>query len=273
MNDGGELIAGILSVFDFLLGGLLRLPRDATLVVVTLLTVVTLVLVRRFTTDQERLRRTAADLARLKQLRRAARQRGDRDALQRLARTATTVKLVRFKADLIVLAVAIVPLGLLATWAVERLDYLPARANQRLVVTAYYSLSSVDRLTHLVPRPDMTLESPALQLVQLDTAHGRGTASWTFRPQVDNDQFLLVVRHAGEQGLHPVRIGGAYYAPAELTHAPNERLLETRVSLERFKFLGLDPHLEAYGLAPWLAAYVVLSLLLMPLVRRVLRTA
>jgi len=275
MADGwNKLSSEVVAILDLPLLGLLKLPRDVTLVIVALFTVVILVVVRRVVTDQNQLGRCAADLRRLKELRREARAAGDRATVSRLAGTANAVKLQRLKADLIVLAVAIVPLGLLATWAVERLDFLPARPAQSLELTAYYPLSSIGRLTHLVPRPDMELRSPAIQTVVLDSEDpSQGRARWVFKPLSENDEFVLLVHHAGEMATHPMPVGGVVYAPVLREHRVNQRLSRTHVALDRYKFLGIDPKLERFGLAPWLVAYVVLTLILTPLIRRLARVA
>lgn len=275
MADGwSNLTREIVAILDLPLAGLLRLPRDVTLVVVALITVVILVMVRRFATNQDQLRRCAADLRRLKQLRREARAAGDQESPPRLARTVNAIKLLRLKADLTVLAFAIVPLGLLATWAVERLDFLPARVEQTLEVTAYFPLSSIGRLTHLVPRPDMAMRSPPLQLVTLDSEDPRqGRARWVIKPLHANVEFELIVHHAGEAASHPIYVGQTRYAPVLIEHRGNQRLARTHVSLDRYKFLGIDPGLERIGLAPWLVAYVVLTLVLTPIIRRLARVA
>ena len=66
----------ILSVrlFDVLLGWLLLLPRSIAVLAVGLTTAALLTLIRRWTTNQDRLRRASADMRRLKELKRAAKQ-------------------------------------------------------------------------------------------------------------------------------------------------------------------------------------------------------
>lgn len=274
MDPPRDLTSRIVELLDVVLGGLLNLPRDLTLVIVALITVGLIVAVRRLVTNQNQLRRCAADLKRLKQLRREARAAGDRPAVARITRTTTQVKLLQLKGDLVVLAVVLAPLALLATWAVARLDFLPARVAQPLELTAYFPLSSVDRLTHLVPRSAMELRSPPIQRVVLDDEDPRqGRARWVFEPREKDPEFELIVRHAGETAVHPVLVGSERYAPVLVEHPGNQRLTRTHVSLARYKFLGLDPRLERYGLAPWLVAYVVLSLILTPIIRRVFRVA
>lgn len=259
---------------DLALGGLLRLPRDAALVLVALLTVSFLVLVRRFATNQELLRRCAADWRRLKERRREAKQARDRDALVRLGRTMNQIRLVYGIADLQVLAWAILPLGFLGLWASARLEYLPARIDDRVEVTAYFASSSVGRIAHLVPRSDLECESPVVQSVALlDPAAGLGVVRWVVRPKRWTQDFELTIRHAGESVNHPMRIGGTRYEPPVVRYPQHARLLRTEVTLKPYRFLGIDPRLEPLGIPSWLVAYLLLSLALYPALRRLTRTA
>ena len=75
--------AAILKVADFLLGWLLLVPADVALILVAVGTGAILTAARLFTTNQDLLRRCDADKKRLKQLRREAQLRKDRDALKR----------------------------------------------------------------------------------------------------------------------------------------------------------------------------------------------
>src|SRR6202022_4511620 len=126
-----------LAVGDFLLGWLLRLPRDLTLVMVATFTALVMVGVRRLTTNQDRLRCAAEDGRRLRQLAREARRQGDSSALQRYKTTRSQIGLIKLKAEGLPLMVSLVPIGLLATWALFRLDYLPVKPGEQVKLWVY----------------------------------------------------------------------------------------------------------------------------------------
>src|SRR5438552_8554430 len=88
-----------LAVGDFLLGWLLRLPRDLTLAVVAVFTALLLIGVRWLTTRQDLLRRAAEDTKRLKQLLRQARRERDEAALQRYRTTRAQIGWLKLKAE------------------------------------------------------------------------------------------------------------------------------------------------------------------------------
>lgn len=274
MEPLDALVDLIVRTLDVPLGPLLHLPREATLAAIVFATVGLLTAIRRLCTDQDRLRRADADLARLRERLRAARRDGDRAAVERLDRAAWQVRRVKLAADLVVAAIAVAPLGLFGLWGVARLDYLPARPHQSYELRAYYRLSSVGRLTHLAPRPDVKVDSPPIQTIVVDEQRpDRGSARWSIRALRSADDVDLAVRHAGETAVHRLQVGGLRYSAPVVEHRRNSRLLETRVGLERFRFYGVDFARLGWRLPPWLAVYLAASAGLAPIVKRLARVA
>jgi len=266
-----SVVYWIASLLDYPLGWLLALPRDAAILIISVGTSLLLTLVRRRTTNQDQLRRCRNDVRRLKQLIREAKRAKDKPAVRRMRSTLATVNAVRLKAELKPLLAAIVPILLLAIWAIERLDYIPPRAHEELTVRAYYPVSSVGRLTHMVPPDAMEMRSEAIQVVEIDPIdRANGVASWTLRPAPGSDSSELVIRHQGQAVRHVVRVGGRIYAPPVAVHNGG-RILATEVVLRRVKFLGIVPGIPAIGFPPWLVAYLIIVIPLVPVSRRLLK--
>jgi len=78
---------------DWVFGWILYLPRDLALFSVAVLTSASLTFVRKWTTDQEWLHRAVADEARQNQLRKEAKKRGDKEAVQRHKDVVTLIKM------------------------------------------------------------------------------------------------------------------------------------------------------------------------------------
>jgi hypothetical protein len=265
------LCAWSVRIVDYPLGWLLWLPRDVTLLLFAAGTALFMVLARSVVTNQDLLRRCGEDLRRIKQLTREARQSRDKPTLQRMRKTAGLIKGMQLIADLRVLVLVVVPVGALAIWATERLDFLPPRVDQDLVVRAQFPLSSVGGLTHLVPTAGYELKASAIQVIRADAASSsRGFAEWSLRPTLIADDVAIVIRHRNESATHRVTIGRATYRRQVEVHA-NERLTETDVVLERYRPLGLNLKTEAIGLPPWMVGYLILTLLLVPIFKRLLR--
>lgn len=258
---------------DVLLGWLLLLPRDATLFVFSLLTALLMTLARRRFTNQDLLRHCSDDLRQLKRLNREAKQAGDKPRRQRLQNTVAMIKQMQLAEDMKVLAVVIVPVAVLAMWATERLDYLPPRVGEELVVRAYFPISSVDEVTHLVPTNGIELTSSPIQMIQADPQSPPiGIANWSLHPTSAADELKLTIRHRGESAAHRVAVGRATYLPPQQIHA-NERLTATEVVLKRYRPLNLNLKTESLGLPPWMVGYLTLTLLLVPRLKRLLRVA
>ena len=82
----------VANALDYVLGWLLLLPRDLTMLLLALGTTVLMTLARKWLTNQDLLGRCQADLNRLKELIQTARRAGDREAVQRLRTTQTTIR-------------------------------------------------------------------------------------------------------------------------------------------------------------------------------------
>ncbi len=274
MEALNALCAWTVRAVDYPLGWLLWLPRDVTLLLFAALTALLMTLARRAVTNQGLLRRCAEDLQRLKQLLRETRRSPDKPTRLRLQRTVGLIKGMQLAADMRVLVVVLLPVAILAIWASERLDYLPPRVDRDLVVRAHFPLSSIDGLTHLVPAAGYELKGPAIQIVRADAASpsAGGLAEWTLRPTSAADDLAIVIRHRHESATHRVAIGRATYRPPVQAHA-GERLAMTEVVLDRYRPLGLNLKTEAIGLPPWMVGYLVLTLLLVPTLKRLLRVS
>ena len=258
-------------VLDYPLGFLLVVPRDIAIAIVAVATSLLLTFARKWTTDQDRLRRAKGDLKRLKQLRRQARRAKDKDTVASIRATVGMIQVIRMKAEGMPLLVALVPIALLGIWCFGRLDYHPARVNEDLTIAAYYPLSSVGKLTHLVPPDGVEMRSDPIQAVGLDPqGEINGLATWEIRPTVASDAITLVVRHEGQTAEHVLSVGGRTYAPPlELPEA--DKIEATEVRLRQYKLLGILPGIPAILLAPWLVAYLVIAIICVPVVRKVFK--
>lgn len=271
-----KLHKSILMVLDSLFGAALEWPRDVAIFGLALFTVVVMLVARVLFTNQNLLRRCRADLVQLKRLRKDSKRQHDMPARQRIARTIAQVQWVQLKADLRVLAIVIAPLGALAMWAVERLEYLPVQRGESVTLTARFPLSSVDRVAHLVPLDadwDDELVTPSLQTITVDPQDDRhGVARWQiqFGGKGPPRQHGLIVRHQGESVTHLLDVGTGKYQPPRQTH-DGERIVETFVPYREYRLLGILPGLSWLGLPPWMVAYLLLTIALTPLARRVLR--
>jgi uncharacterized membrane protein (DUF106 family) len=265
----------IARLLDYPLGWLLMIPRDLAIVIVAVGTSLVLTLARKWTTDQGRLARAKNDLARLAQLRREAKQRRDKTTLANIRATVGMIKLNGMKAEGKPMLLSIVPIALLAIWALARLDYYAPQPDDVLKFEANYPVSSIGRLSHIVAPEGMEVTEP-VQVVREDKQlGGEGIALWAIRPVQEMDRAEIIVRHGDNSVTVPFTAGGVVYeAPIQMHDG---KITATMVHLRQAKFLegilgfGGVPGINIIMFPPWLVAYLIITIIFVPLLRKGLK--
>jgi hypothetical protein len=264
-----------LAVGDFLLGWLLRLPRDLTVLMVAILTALLMIGVRRITTNQDLLRRAAEDGRRLRQLAKEARLQGDRNALQRYKMTRSRIGLIKLKAEGLPLVVSLLPIGLLATWALFRLDYLPVKPGEPVELCVYTPVADAGEVIHVVPADGVVAEGGWVRKVKAVTEEGPpfGLATWTLRAEGRAEPYQLTLRLKDRSFDRELLVGRRIYALPVFDHGA-DYVSEWKRKPYRLldwipDFAGV-PGVDAIGLPPWLVAYVILVIPLTLLLKRAL---
>ncbi len=205
LQQASDAIVGLM---DFLMGWLLLLPKDVALVGVAILSSTVLVLVRRFATDQDLLRRCSLDMRRIKELMRETKKKPDKarlrqrlDAVQgalggtgfdllpedearlaawlrkaevrsdrkRFTDTMAKIRLKTLKAEGRPLLLSLVPIAFLAIWCFERLAYHPPAAGQPVQLVAYFPLSAAGKTAHVVPLAKVSADGGWLREIEAVT--------------------------------------------------------------------------------------------------------
>jgi hypothetical protein len=258
-----------LAVLDALLGWTLHLPSDVTLLAIALLSASLLTGLRRVTTDQDLLARVDRDKRRLKRLRREARARGDRHAAARHKTVFTRVSLHALRAEGLPLAAAIVPIALLATWCLFRLEFHPPRAREPVDLTAYTPASAVGEVIHLVPEEGLGSERWIARVEAAGENDGpHGVARWRLRGESRNEPYVLRVRLRKSTYRHEILLGQTKYLAPLVVHPDG---VVTEVTLRPVRLFGIVPGIPAIYFPPWLVAYLLLTIPLVSLLKRLLR--
>lgn len=249
-----------LTVVDFLLGGLLRFPPTVAIVVVSVGSGAVLTLARLFTTDQETLRIAAEDRRRQKEWVREAKARKDKAAAARHNALRSRISLMTMNQEGKPMLVALPFVAMLATWAVERLEFHPPSVDEPVFITAYVPRARVGETLHLVPRPELESESGWISEVRAGELQGVpcGIAEWTVRA-ADTEAAVdleLTFRMADATLRRGLILGGRTYAPARKWFPDHQTRLDTE--LETVKPFGIVPGIPALAFPPWLVGYVLL---------------
>lgn len=251
-----------LSLVDLLLGWLLMFPASVAILVVSVGSGAILTFARRFTTDQTKLRIAAEDRTRLKHLAKEAKARGDKEAAKRHAAVRNQISVMTLNQEWKPLLVSLLPIALLATWAVERLEFHPPKIDDDVTVVSYVPRRLVGQTMHIVPVEGLEPEGTWISAVAPGELMGVpcGEARWTFRvsdPEAASVQeFPLQVRLERETLDSALRFGARTYASARRWFPQHEVRIDT--DLQQVRPFGVVPGIEAILFPPWLIAYILL---------------
>ncbi len=259
-----------LAIVDLLLGWSLNLPSDVTLLIVAGISAAILTLLRVPLTNQDRLRRAAADTKRLRQLRREARKVGDRKAVERYRATIAQIALIKLASEGRPLLAAIVPIAVLATWCALRLEYHPPRADEPLEFVVCTPVSNADKLAHVVPLEGIESSDRWIRRIEprVDAGPQYGEACWQLRVQASDEAYRVVVRLSDRSLEHDILVGQPTYLVPVVNHSED---FVTAVRLRPVRLFGVLPGVRQLCLAPWLVAYLVLTIPFTFLIKRVFR--
>ena len=272
--------AACLTVFDTLLGWLLYLPSDLSLVSLALLTAGLMVLVRPLVTNQDKLGRVDDDRRRLAVLMRQARKARDKQALARYRSTGTMLSMRKLAAEGWPLLVAIVPVGMLATWAMYRLEFHPPAENETIEVIAQAtSPTAAGEVIHLVPSKDEGLKSangwvrmltlepnePGLwdrflvwtKWAEPTEPEKDAVARWKLKGKAKAEPYELIFRFR-EPTIKPRKlwIGQTIYSP-QLVAEDGEPIV-TQIKMRPVELFHIVPGLGDY-LPGWMVGYIIIA--------------
>ncbi len=245
-----------ISVGDIVLRWLLHLPRDLTLLVLAGVTATILLLIRRFVANQHVLQCAVQDDRRLRHLVRRARRQGDRQRVQRYRQTRASVARKRLAAEVWPALLALMPLGIIVTWAADRLACYPPDSDAPIQLVVYTPVTDVGDVIHLVPHSDIQVRDGWIRAIELGERVSRrqGLASWDFCIPPPPDDVLLQLRLGAATIQHPLRVGHVTYAPPVKVHGAD---LITTISLTPYRPFGFVP--DTAWLPGWSIAYFVLT--------------
>ena len=270
-----------LAIFDTLLGWLLHLPSDVVLFSLALLTGGIMVLTRPLATNQDLLRRLDNDRCRIKELMAEAKRTKDRAALDRYRATSGQLALRKLASEGKPLLLAIVPVALLATWAMSRVEFHPPREDEEIEVVAFtQSSTAVGDLIHIVPVPGLESSQPiqviaehsnepglwdrflvSIWLTEPTTPEPDRLASWTVKGKARKEPYVLKIPFRDATVERKLLIGQTTYADAVVA-ATEDEPLTTQMKLRPVLLFGVVPALGDF-FPGWLVGYI---LIVVPLV-------
>jgi uncharacterized membrane protein (DUF106 family) len=291
----------ILSLADPALNWLLTLPTDLALLIVAIGTGAIITFSRLFTTNQDLLRRCDQDKRRLKELVREAKRQKDKAAVQRYRTTMNMIGVTTLKAEGWPLLAAIVPIGILGTWCFQRIAFVPPRAGDTVPMKAYFPVSAVGGLAHVVPQEgvrEVSVEESGqpgrwIQEIVEDYDNqgnvANSVATWYLQAEASPDPYVLEIRYKTCTQKKELLVGQQVYAPDVEFYAEDQPVMSAQLEMKPVKFLGGVPEVERWHdrcgtavsnalryvhmdwliMPPWLVAYFVIAIPSVSLLKRV----
>jgi uncharacterized membrane protein (DUF106 family) len=267
-----------LTVFDALLGWLLYLPSDIVLIALALLTGGLMVLTRPLATNQNMLRRLSEDGRRIKQLIAAAKKKKDGKALERYRSTNNQIAMRKLTAEFKPLLLAIVPVALLATWAMARVEFHPPIEDEEIEVLAFApSATAAGELIHIAPQPpDLEAVGSWIQVIvkkpnepswwerflvwahltKPSTPEPDAVATWIIKGKARPEPYVLKIPFRDATVERKLLIGQTTYSEA-VVPATNSEPLTTEIKMRPVRLFGIVPGWGPF-LPAWLVGYIII---------------
>ena len=272
----------ILALADPLLNWLLRLPTDLALVIVAVGTAAIITFSRLFSTNQDLLRRCDQDKKRLKELIREAKLQKDNEAVKRYRATRNMIGIMAMKEEGWPLLAAIVPIAILGTWCFQRLAFVPPRAGETVRVNAYFPVSMVGELAHVVPqdglrevsREDSRGSGQWIQEIMNDVPGPdgiakSGIATWKIQARARPEPYALEIRCKSVTVQKELLVGQPIYSPEVEFYGGDQSIMSAQIEMKPVQFLGIVPGINWLLMPPWLVAYFLIAILSVNLIKRV----
>ena len=271
----------ILALADPLLSWLLRLPVDLALVIVAVGTGAVITFSRLFTTNQNLLRLCDADKKRLKALIRRAKQQKDKEAVTRYRTTRNMIGMTMMKEEGWPLMAAIVPIAVLGTWCFQRLAFVPPRDGETVVVKAYFPVSAVGELAHLVPQEGVREVSQGgsggngrwiQEIIKDDPGPdgivNNGIAVWRIQAGARPEPYALAIRFKTATVEKELLVGQPVYSSDLACYGGDQPILSVHIDMRPVKFLGCVPGIARLLVPPWLVTYFLIAIPSVTLIKR-----
>ena len=258
----------IVGAMDRLLGWLLHFSSDVQIVVVALLSAIILTAVRFLTTNQDLLRRCREDKQKQKLRLRSAQSRADKSATKRHRTTLGTIAMKQLRQEFRPLLASLIPIILLATWALSRLEFHALKPGEAAEFSAYFPLSAIGKIAHLTPQDGVTVQNGWIQEIAAVTDQGpaHGIATWRVTAERSTE---LQLRFDKRTYTHPIRVGDSRYEPPVESHG--NQVLATEVKLRPVRLLDVVPGFPALHFPAWLVGYLLIVIPATLALKRALR--
>jgi uncharacterized membrane protein (DUF106 family) len=281
----------IVAIAEPFCGWVLFLPRDVRFFIVGIATSLILVLVRKWTTDQEWLRRADMDQKRLKVLMAEAKRAKNRESMARYKQTVARIKMRSMKYEGAPLLWSLLPIILLATWCFVRLGFVAPKGGETVALKALFPYAGVGNVCHVIPVDGLECDGGWVRVIEPDkppevsgwwqranawagekmggAPAPAGAAVWKVKADSRKAPYAVKVVYGGTVREIPFLAGSRRYSPEYHVFEGNG-VQSLELQYEPLKLFGVVPGIDCIAFPPWLVAYLIVAVPFTLVFRRVL---
>lgn len=236
-----------MKILDYIFGWLIPVSTDATIISMGLVTSMLLILVRKFTTNQNMLAKINSDLKRLAFLISKAKVDRDTDALCRYRKTKAQIAMLKLREEIKPLLFSLVPVIFIASWGFLRLQFKPLEEGDRVKIVAKSGLSDTGEIVWLVPDNRLIVEDGWIR--KLTPSRDFVEAVWfvTFKEKFDISELKI-------RRLNNI-----------------DKPISLSFCLKELRFLGIVPSLPFIKVPAWMVGYLISVVILFILFKRMFK--
>ncbi len=262
----------ILAITDPVLNWLLYLPIHLILVIIALGTALFLTVIRIWTCDQKSLKAYKADKDIIKGLLKKAKEEKDKERIAQLKTSMNQIDIKKFKAEGKPLLASIVPIALVAVWALARLGYIAPEEGEPVNVSVFGPVTEIGDIVHAVPQDGITAGSGWIQRVCEDlNKDGKvvaGRSDWTFTMENRENPYDIMFVYPEKKIHADIRMGSRTYEPV-ITQNEDTPEYTVQVNLRKFKAFGFMKGNDVFP--GWLIAYLIIVIPMYLILKPVLK--
>jgi hypothetical protein len=174
-----------------------------------------------------------------------------------------------------------VPIAVLGTWCFQRLAFVPPRAGEAVLLRAYFPVSAVGELAHVVPQEGLREvsreDSPGsgrwIQEITSDTPGpdgiaANGIATWKIQAEARPQPYTLAIRCKTTTVEKALLVGQPFYSPDVESYGGDQAVISAQIEMKPVKLLGLVPGIDCLLMPPWLVAYFLIAIPAVSLIKR-----
>ncbi|HYD02705.1 MAG TPA: EMC3/TMCO1 family protein [Alphaproteobacteria bacterium] len=252
------------TIFNPWLGPLLNLPAFWALLIISAFITLISTLAYKYTTNQSEMKRLKDDM---KKYQKEMRETKDHAKMMKIQAKLWEINKVYMKASFKSTLYTILPIGIMFVWLSMHIAYNPILPNTDFTVTAEFAEGAQGQVS-LEAIPELT-GAGTREIVDIDSSKKtKPSATWTLNG--DAGEYKLVVTYNTEVYNHSVLITTekSYVTPEKpITDSKMKAIV---IGNEKVKPFG--PNFNIFGGYPgWFITYMVLSIVLSSLLRKVMK--